>query len=130
MDDQKQEEVKTYTQEELDAILQSRGKPAGRKKKPESEKKTRKKTMKEDGSYETHTLTQARKAALERARTKLYEKRQAKKQEALKHETKVSEIKTEPTATAHHTALTTHLQYQAPSHQPVETSTRPEPMYF
>ena len=128
--EEKQDEVKTYTQEELDNILKARGKPAGAKRKPNHLKKTGKKTMKEDGTYERHELTAKRKAALERARAKLYEKRQAKKQEEMKHETKVSEVKTEPTATVHHTAPTTHLSYQAPSHQPIASSTRPEPMYF
>lgn len=129
MDEQTQEQVKTYTQEELDAILQSRGKRAGRKPKLESEKKTRKKTMKEDGTYEKHELTQARRQALERARTALYNKRQAKKQAEKVHDTKVSDQKIEPNATLHHTEKPL-LAYQVPSHQPIESSTRPEPMYF
>lgn len=125
----KSDEVKTYTQEELDAILRSRGKRAGRKPKPENEKKTRKKTMKEDGTYETHTLTAARRQALERARTALYNKRQAKKEAEKVHDTKVSDQKIEPTATEHHTEKPL-LAYQVPSHQPIESSTKPEPMYF
>ena len=127
--EEKQDEVKTYTQEELDAILLARGKPAGRKKKPESEKKTRKKTLREDGTYEKHELTAKRKAVLERARAKLYEKRLAKKQAEKVHDTKVSEHKTSPTATEHHTEKPL-LAYEVPSHQPIASSTRPETMYF
>ena len=129
MDEQKEEQVKTYTQEELDEILKARGKKAGRKKLAESEKKNPKKTLRPDGTYEKHELTAKRKAVLERARAKLYEKRQAKKQEAMKHETKVSEHKTDATATEHHTEKPL-LAYQVPSHKPIESSTKPEPMYF
>ena len=128
MDEQK-EEVKTYTQEELDEILKARGKKAGRKKLAESEKKNPKKTLRPDGSYEKHELTAKRRAVLERARAKLYENRQKKKQESMKHDTKVSIHKTEATATEHHTEKPL-LAYQVPSHQPIESSTKPEPMYF
>ena len=127
--DEQQEQVKTYTQQELDAILQSRGKRAGRRPKPNHLKKTGKKTMKEDGTYEKHELTAARRQALERARTKLYENRQKKKQESMKHDNKVSIHKTEATATEHHTEKPL-LAYQVPSHKPIESLTRPEPMYF
>lgn len=131
MDENKVDEVKTYTEQELNDILKQHGrKPAGRKKLPIEKRKNKPKTLREDGSYETHSLTDKRRQALERARTALYNKRQAKKQEAMKHDNKVSIHKTEATATEHHTAPTSHLQYQAPSHQPLESSTRPEPMYF
>ena len=128
MEQEQQEQVKQYSAEELESILK-RKKP-GRKPLPNDKRKKPIKTMGEDGKpTERHEMTAKRKAALERARVALYNKRQAKKQEALKHETKVSEHKTEPTATEHHTAPTTHLSYQAPSHQPIASS-RPEPMYF
>ena len=123
MDEQK-EEVKTYTQEELDEILKARGKKAGRKKLAESEKKNPKKTLRPDGTYEKHELTAKRKAVLERARAKLYEKRQAKKEAEKVHDTKVSIHKTSPSATEHHTEKPL-LAYEVPSHQPIESSTKP-----